>query len=82
MRKKICAQLSIKGEFVPEYIQGRISGIIHGVIGEVDRIAHAVEQEDGFTRFRFRCTKKQFNLIHDMVTANYSTLYEITSVML
>ena len=82
MRKKLCFQISIKGEFIPEYIKGRISGIIHGVICDAERKPYAIADMNEFVYFRFDCTQKQFENIEKLVTTQYSKMYEIYAVKL
>ena len=76
MSKRIQGQIRVKGELT-EYIKGRISGIIEGVICRINRIPHATVQCVGDTFFRVDCTERQFEKICKLVEAKYSKMYKI-----
>lgn len=77
MSKKIYGQIGVKGELIPEYIKGRISGIIDGVICDPERKRYAIAHTNDFTIFRFDATKPQFDKIKNLVTIEYSKTYEL-----
>lgn len=78
MSKKVQGQIRVKGE-LDKYIEGRISGMIQGVIwrNNVDYIPYATVKYNGDTFFRVDCTEKQFEKISKMIEWSYSKMYTI-----
>ena len=79
MSKKIQGQIRVEGE-LPPYIKGRISGIISGVMCNVNYIPYATVIYNGDTFFKVRCTEKQFDKICKLIEFHYSKIFEIKIV--
>lgn len=82
MSEKLYCQMNINKESIPDYIKGRISGIIDGVICDPKRKRYAIVRINGLTIFRFDATKAQFNKIKKLMTTEYSNMYEINFIEL
>lgn len=76
MSKKIQGQIRVKGELT-DYIAGRITGIIEGVICDTAHVSHATIMCNDDTFFRVDCTEKQFKKICKLIEVKYSHMYEI-----
>ena len=77
MSKKVQGQIRVKGN-TSVYIDGRISGIIDGVICDTNRKRYArisIGYDEAL--FRFDCTERQFNKICKLIETFYSNMYEI-----
>lgn len=83
MSKKIYGQIRVKGE-LSDYIKGRITGIICGVVwrDDVEYKPYATLNFNGDTFFRVECTKKQFEKISKIIDWTYSKMYEINFIEL
>ena len=76
MSKKIQGQIRVKGE-LSDYIEGRISGIITGVVWNTKYIPYARIVCNGDTFFRVDCTEKQFEKLSKIIEWSYSKMYKI-----
>lgn len=81
MSKKILGQIAVKGE-LPDYIKGRISGIMYGVIGDTKYASFATVKYNGDTYFKVRCTEKQFDKICKLIKYSYSEIFEINIIII
>ena len=76
MSKRIQGQIRVKGE-LDKYVEGRISGIIFGVVWNTKYVPYATIKYNGDTFFRVDCTEKQFEKISKIVELSYSKMYKI-----
>lgn len=77
MSNKTLRQLKVRGE-MNEFIKGRISGIIEGVICDPDRKQYGIAENDDITIFNFKADESQFTKIYNLVGARYLHMFEIS----
>lgn len=80
MSNKTLRRITVKGEGMNEFIKGRISGIIEGVVCDPQRKQYGIaETDDGKTTiFHFNADEQQFTKIYNLVGARYLHMFEIS----
>lgn len=78
MSNKTLRKIIVKGEEMSEFIKGRISGIIEGVLCTPARKQYGIAEADDTTIFRFEADEQQFTKIYNLIAVRYLNMFEIS----
>lgn len=79
MSNKTLRQITVKGKEMSEFIKGRISGIIEGVLCSPQRKQYGItDTGDGMTIFSFDADEQQFTKIYNLIGVRYLHMFEIS----